>query len=145
MKKLALLAFALLTLNVSVQAAGDNPVTPDLLPAAARQFIEKYFPKAQIRYATKDDDFLDKDYTVRLADQTKVEFDSDGQWKEVDCGHNAVPQALVPKPIAEHVGKYFEGESIVKIERERKGFEVELKSGLDIRFDRQFKAVEYDD
>lgn len=135
----------LLTMSLSAHAAGDRPIVPEQLPAAIHQFLKKHFPDVVIRYASVDNDFFDKDYTVRLSDQTKVEFDDNNLWKEIDRGTQPIPADLIPLPIAQHIDKYFGGETIVKIERDRKHFEVKLKSGLEITFDRQYKAVDYDD
>ena len=143
---IAVATLALLTMSVSAYASGDRPIVPNQLPAAVQQFIKKHFPNTLIHYASVDNDYFDKDYTVRLNDRTKVEFDSNYQWKEIDRGDGgAIPEDLIPQPIAEHIRKYFGTDPIVKIERSRKYFEVELKSGLEITFDRQYKAVEYDD
>ena len=123
-------ALTLLTMSLSAYAAGDRPIVPEQLPAAIHQFLKKHFPNTTIRYASVDNDYFDKDYTVRLNDQTKVEFDNNNLWKEIDRGTQAIPAALIPLPIAEHIEKYFDGETIVKIERDRKHFEVQLKRGL---------------
>lgn len=144
MKKIISLLLVLFTLGFSAYA-DDKPITQEQLPAPAQQFIKKYFPAAKIAYATVAKDLLGKDYKVRLDDMTKLEFDGSGQWTEVDCGRNAVPAAIVPKPIADHVGKSFKGVPVVKIERDRKGYDVELQNKLEIKFDSKFNVLEYDD
>ena len=145
MKKLALLALGLFTLTFQAQAAGDKPVKPEQLPQAAQQFIKTHFPKAAISYATVDNDLIGKDYAIRLENGTKVEFDSDGQWTEVDAGRSAVPQAIVPSQIQSYVKTHQGGQAIVKIEKDRRGYEIELANDLSIKFDKQFKPVDFDD
>ena len=43
------------------------------------------------------------------------------------------------------VGKSFKGVPVVKIERDRKGYDVELQNKLEIKFDSKFNVLEYDD
>ena len=75
----------------------------------------------------------------------RVEFDSDGKWTEIDCGHNAVPAALIMKPIRDYVAKNYKGLNIVKISVERSKYEVELSNGLDLDFSRSGEFLRIDD
>ena len=85
------------------------------------------------------------EYDVILVNGTEVEFDSDGKWTEIDCGHNAVPAALIMKPIRDYVAKNYKGLNIVKISVERSKYEVELSNGLDLDFSRSGEFLRIDD
>ena len=84
-------------------------------------------------------------YEVRYMEGTKVEFRKDGEWKDVDCQRDTVPSAIVPQAIATFVAKNYQGSYICKIDRDKKGYDVELNNGLDLSFDTKFRLVKIDD
>jgi len=69
-------------------------------------------------------------YEVHLTDGTEINFTSKGDWDKVDCQFKAVPAALVPAPIAAYVQANFQGTPIVKIDKERCGYDIELPNEL---------------
>lgn len=129
MKKILILALGLITLNVF--ASCDRPVTFNNLPSKAQQFITQHFKGVEVISAKFDDG----SYDVYLADGTELEFDRKGEWKDVDCKMRAVPTAIVPTNIANYVKSKFPNNLIVKIEKVFKGYDVELDSDLDLKFD----------
>ena len=146
MKKLvAMFVLAVLTLQVAI--AGDV-VTKDetQLPVAAREVIKKNFPQAKISYIKIDKDiFQSKTYEATLTNGTEIEFNSKGEWVEVDCKKAIVPASLIPVNVAKYVKDNFAGQHIVKIERVRKGYETELNNGLDVKFDMNGNFMRLDD
>lgn len=144
MKKFFLILVSLFTLHTVAMAGDDVPVTIDQLPATAQQFIKKYFAKSEISYAKMERDWLDKNYDVIFTDGDKLEFDRQGNWTDVDCKYSVVPDAIVPKAIKEYVAKNHPRTQIVQIERDKKFHEIELSNGLEIKFNKQFKAVKID-
>ena len=56
-------------------------------------------------------------YEVLLTDRTEIDFDSNGNWTDVDCKKAAVPEALIPVSVKEYVKTNFPQEIITKIER----------------------------
>ena len=100
MKKLFFLL--VMMIGLSVQAMAKDVITRDVnqLPQAARIVIQKNFPKAKLSYIKIDKDFLEAaTYEVIFEDGTQVEFNSKGEWTEVDCKLNAVPAAFIPTAI----------------------------------------------
>lgn len=146
MKKFAVLTAALLFLfSFSGRADNDRPIAVDQLPQKSQKFIEQYFPKAKIAYAKEEREFLDIRYEVVFANSAKIEFLKDGEWKEVDCKYSAVPAAIVPVKIAEYVTKNYEDVQIVKIDRSKREYEVDLSNGLELTFDTKFNLIDIDD
>ena len=143
MKRLFFLIMSIIGLTTSAYADDDRPINPDALPSAATQFIKKHFQSSTINRAYIDDDVMDKDYTVYLNDGTKIEFDSNGKWKEVER-RSSVPSAIVPAPISQYVKKNYPSCVIEKISQDRRGIEIELSNGLDIEFDKSYRVVEID-
>lgn len=123
----------------------DKPIAVGKLPAAAQQFIRTHFASSEVLYAEVDDGLFDNDYTVVFADGVTVEFAGNGEWKEVETRRGEVPAAIVPQAIREQVGRQFPAARIERIDRGRRGFDVDLNNGLELKFDRHFNLVEIDD
>ena len=80
-----------------------------------------------------------------MADGTELEFDQSGAWTDVDCKNKAVPAAIVPEAIGQYVADNYASLTIVQIERENYGYDIELSNGLDIRFDRDYNVTRVGD
>ena len=130
----------------SVTCLADDKIIPvEQLPASAKTFVKKYFPQATIEYATKDTEFMGTTYEGRLSDGTEVDFDKKGNWDNVDCKTKAVPASLVPAAIAQYVKAHYPNTVIVKIDKERGGYEIELSNDLDLKFNSKGKLIGIDD
>ena len=134
-KVLSILVLALIAVQFAF--AGDV-ITRDAkqLPLTARNFINQYFTKPQISHIKIE---------VLLTDRTEIDFDSNGNWTEVDCKKAAVPEALIPVSVREYVKTNFPQEMITKIERGRSGVEVELANDYSLKFNSKGKFVSMDD
>lgn len=144
MKKV-LVVFAAIFACIQFSMAGDV-ITQDVmqLPLTARNFINRYFTNPQVSYIKIESEILQsKKYEVTLSDRTELEFDSKGNWLEVDCKKTAVPAALVPNFAKKYVEANFPGQIITKIENKR-GIEIELANNLSFRFNKKGKLVEMD-
>ena len=124
--------------------ASDRIIPKEQLPAAAQTFIQKTFPGQTISYAKVDSDGR-KTYEVRLSNGTEVEFDKNGTWDKVDCNYSAVPANLVPANIATYVKSNFPGATIVKIDKERYGYDIELSNDLELKFNKSGQMLRVDD
>ena len=79
---------------VQLAFAGDV-ITRDAkqLPLTARNFINRYFTDPQISHIKIETGILgSKSYEVLLTDRTEIDFDSNGNWTDVDCKKAAVPK-----------------------------------------------------
>lgn len=144
-KVLSILIMAIVAVQFAF--AGDI-ITQDVkqLPLTARNFINQYFSKPQISHIKIESEILQtKKYEVLLTDRTEIDFDSKGNWIEVDCNKSAVPAALIPVTVREYVTKNFPREVITKIERGRSGVEVELSNDYSLKFNKKGKFVSMDD
>lgn len=135
----------LLTGTLFAEAFADRPTTVDKLPAAAQKFIKTHFASSELLYAKVDDDLFGNDYKVVFADGLSIEFAGDGEWKEVETRRGEVPVAIVPKMIRDQVASQFPAARIESIDRDRRGYDVGLSNGLELKFDRQYNLVEIDD
>ena len=110
----------------------EMEISYNKLPAAARAFIENYFPKETCVYAERDRDDGQREYEVRLSNGTEIKFDAQGQWLEVDCKFSLLPEGIVPERIIADVAVRYPNTGIYKVERQLGGYEVSIGSGLEL-------------
>ena len=124
----------------------DKPVVPAQLPQQITAFIQQNFPGQSISFAAKDLEITGWKYDVVLADGTQIDFDTDKMWDKIQCTmSNPVPTALIPALIATHLRTNFPDAMILKIDKDRNGYEVELANGLELKFNQQGALMEVDD
>lgn len=145
MRKTILLAVAIIMAILPVMARDHISRDPYELPQDAREMISTYFAKHEInRIKIGSGLFGHKDYEVILDNGTEIEFDNDGKWTEIDCGHHAVPPSLIPHDIINHVKSNYAGRAIVKIERKKNKYEIELSNDVDLVFDKNGRFLHVD-
>lgn len=146
MRKIAtMFIMAILTAQV---AMADDVVTKEItrLPASAIETIKKNFPQSKISYIKIDKDlFSSTTYEAVLTDGSEIDFNSTGEWTDIDCKKAAVPAAFIPTSISQYVKTNFAEQHIVKIERERQTYNVELSNDLDLIFNKAGAFVRMDD
>lgn len=143
MKKLFLLLVAVLTLQLSAKA-DDKPIQFEQLPVKAQGFVKKHFVDKKISYSKVDNEILDKSYSIVFVDGSSIDFTKAGEWKEIECKANEVPQAIVPVQIKNYIQKNYPDMKILKIDRDKKYYEVELSNKLELKFDMKFNLVKLD-
>ena len=102
MKKLVFFLVCLFTMQVVV-ADNDKPVTFEQLPQAAQSFVKKHFADRNVAFSKMDKDIFDVTYDVMFVNGDKLEFDKQGNWKEMKCKHGLVPETAVPAQIVKYV------------------------------------------
>ena len=131
----------LMTMSLTAMGEDDRVITFDQLPAQSKDLLKKHFADKVPLVVTVDYD----DYKVVYQSGEKVEFDKRGNWKEFECKTSRVPVALIPEQIKSSVKTTFPGATIIKLSRDRRGYEVKLNNGMDLEFNRSFQIVEIDD
>lgn len=137
--------FCLFCVSTTVMADRDTPITVGQLPTKAQQILKKNFSAHKVALAKMESEFFDKSYDVIFTNGDRLEFDKNGNWKEVECKSSAVPAALIPSAIREYVKTNYPDAKIVKIELDRKEFEVKLSNRLEITFNSKFQVIDIDD
>ncbi len=113
--------------------ADEVMISKEQLPKKAVEFVEKYYSMDRVSVAFFDKDLLDKDYKVRLANGTTIEFDKDGTWSEIECkSPDTVPIELLSAKIAEYLKGQYPSNSIMKLKRDKNSTEVELNNKLEL-------------
>lgn len=116
--------------------------------ATINEFVATYFPQEEVLALIKDG----LDYDVTLTDYTQIGFDGNLfgrlKWDEVDCTHTnftSVPDVLVPAEIAAYVGRIHDTQSIVKIARDGRNWDITLSNGIEVEFNKNFHVIDFDD
>lgn len=145
MKKIIIVALAVFSLGIlTANADNDRLTVKENLPKKAQLFIDSNFKNAKITYVKDERDFLERSYEVLFADGTKVEFNRNGEWKEVDCRRSAVPTAIVPAKILNYVNSNYPGVKILQIERDKVDYELKLSNSLELTFNKKFNIIDID-
>lgn len=150
MKKLMIFAIGVLSVTMlsaatSIMRSDDMPIKFAELPTEAQQFVGKYFGKEEVSHVMKDAEFHGTDYKVVFVSGSKVEFDTNGNWTEIDCRYSTVPNAIVPDKIESYIKDSYAANKVVEIKRERNEWEVKLTGGLELTFNKDFQLIDIDD
>ena len=118
---------------------------PSTLPQSARTTIKNNFT-SEISLIKIDNEFgRISDYEVILTDGTEIKFDRNGNWEDVECSlNNTVPASFIPSQVATFVKKNQPDTHIIGIEKDRRGYEVQLSNGVEMKFDKQGQFQKYD-
>lgn len=143
-KKTTVVTTLLTLLMLVTLSCREQSILPENIDSTAASFIHTYFPNATVHLIIKKG----YDYDVTLSDHTKIDFDRNMDWEEIDCTHSTyyteVPSALIPDKIFNYLQQYHEGRRVVKLSKSNKKWEVELDNGLEIDFDKNMNVIEID-
>lgn len=145
MKKL-IISMMMVLISTSIVLANEVVSRDEKqLPEMARSFIDSHFSDAKVSYVKIDRGFLSRKYEAVLTNGVEIDFDSRGEWTEIDSKREAIPNSVVPTYIKDYVEKNFNGNFITQIERERRGIVVELDNDLNLIFDNAGNLRKIDD
>lgn len=144
MKKLALLLVGVLVSMQVMFADSEKPITFEQLPQAAQTFVKKNFPDTKVAFVKQETDFLKKSYDLVFINGDKLEFDSDGNWKEMKCRTLTVPASAIPAGINKFVTENYPDAKVVHIEKDRYEYEVKLSNFWEIKFDLKCNVIDLD-
>ena len=86
--KLLLLTFIGLILSIMTVTIDlldrDRFISADMLPTAAKTYLQKYFPNGNVAYAKIKNDIVKTTYEVGVNNGYELEFTSDGMLLDVD-------------------------------------------------------------
>ena len=125
--------------------SGNQMISGQDLPAQAQQFIQTYFPGANVQLAQKDSEIEGTEYKVKLDNGFALEFDKGGMWKKVNGTPQSIPVNLVPSAISEYVNLNFPEQTILILEQEKNGYKIIMLNDVELKFDKQGNLTEWDD
>ncbi|MCD8030879.1 MAG: PepSY-like domain-containing protein [Bacteroides sp.] len=138
----------LMFLLLAVPFVHADDITKDetKLPAEARSFIKQHFSNMEISHIKIDKELLRADkYDVIFTNGIEIEFDHEGNWKEIDGKHHTVPSSVLPDKIRNYISSNFNGEHVTKVERTSSRYEVELNNDRTLKFDKDGNFLKLDD
>ncbi len=144
-KSLLLVGIFVIGFITTVNAGTDVAIEVSQLPAKAQQTLSANFPKQKIALAKMEKEVFSQSYDVILTDGTKVEFDSQGEGTSVESYRQSVPSQFIPSQIKSEVKRLYGDMSIYEIERDKKGYEVKLQNGLELKFNKKMQLTDIDD
>lgn len=130
--------------NMVANAGNDKPISVNALPAKAQTLLNSHFNDQKVMLATIESGVVSRSYDVVLQNGTKLEFDKKGNLTEIDCKQGIVPALLIPQAIKNYLKDNYTGQSVKKIEMNKKEYEVELTNGLDLTFNKHFQLIDID-
>ena len=141
MKKILFAILAAFSLQVAT--AQDKKVDFNELPADAINFVRQHFLVADINSVWKDVDYKDEEFSVIFKDGLEIEFNGEGDWKEIKVHRGKVPDHVVPEKILAHVSATFPFESIKEVSRNltKKRYKAELTDDQELKFDENFNFI----
>ncbi len=143
MKKILLYVMAVGLVIVTACSSETYKNSAETLPLEAQQYLSDYFESA-VSVVKVDKNVIGNvdEYEVTLADGTEVTFNSEGFPEETEAARGAVlPDGVVPVEARTYIAENQKGAGVVKIERSRSGYEVELTNGLEVKFDANGRFV----
>lgn len=147
MKRIGIILIGL-ALMTNMACADNDKVTNNIneLPQVSRTFLKNYFNGNKVSHIKIDKDlFLVDSYDVILTDGTSVEFNRDGEWKEVKSFQQNIPDTLIPAEIRQYVSQNYPGQKIMTVERGKRKVSVDLANGLELKFDLNGNLIDIDD
>lgn len=139
-----LIGFALMA---NMACADNDKVTNNIneLPQVSRTFLSNYFNGNKVSHIKIDKDlFLIDSYDVILTDGTSVEFNRDGEWKEVKSFQQNIPDTLIPAEIKQYVNQNYPSQKIMAVERGKRKVSIDLANGLELEFDLNGNLIDID-
>lgn len=145
MKKLILLTVSLFMGLGTIFAGHDHPIKVEQLPEKAQKFLTTYWNDVKVVKAEMDKDGLEVTYDVHLENNTKIEFDKKGEWKEIKNPMGEIPKGVIMQNILDYVANNYSDSRIVKIKKEHHHYEVELTNDIELKFNKKgkFKRIDY--
>ena len=130
--------------NMVANEGNDKPISVNTLPVKAQTLLSQHFINQKVMLATIESGVISRSYDVVLQNGTKLEFDKKGNLTEIDCKQGTVPDKLIPQAIKNYLKDNYAGQSVKKIEMNKKEYEVELTNGLDLTFNKHFQLIDID-
>ncbi len=134
MKKWMFIFASLFCMLIIQSCDKDKVISYSDLPANAKVFIDTYFPSTDVLYAEKKKEGGKTVYDATLSDGTELEFDSSGNWIEIDCNYRAIPSGILPANITSYLNENFANSVICKVDKSYGRYDVYTTFGTRIVF-----------
>ena len=144
MKTVKLILGLLFISTFSQIQAQDRYLKTDEFPTEITTYVETHFPNSDIISIKEEKDRRKTEYEVKLRNMEELEFDQDYAIKSVES-KSELPKSVVPQKIQDYVTENYPNRTIEEWKKKRRGQEIELDNGLEIKFDDAGNFVKLDD
>lgn len=143
MKKLMFLLACVFTFQFAF-ADDDKAIAFEQLPEKAQAFVKQHFPEGKVAMVKMEAEWFDTSYEVMFNNGDRIEFNKKGEWTEVKCSTTGVPEAIIPEKIKEYVKANYPEAKVLRVEKDKYGYEIKLSNHWEIKFDTKFNVVDMD-
>lgn len=131
-------------IQTAAMAGQDKQISMKQLPVKAQKFLAEHFADSKTAIIKMDKELFDTTYDVIFTNGNKIEFDKQGEWKDIECKYSRIPENVIPKAIRDHIKMNQPELYILEIDRDKRDYEIKLNNGLEIKFDLKFNPIGYD-
>lgn len=137
----------LILMVIPIVSMADGKLSKDPLPENISSFLATHFPNVKVAFYKIEKNILRiESYDVILTDGTDLEFDGNGVWREIDGEKKALPLSVIPPQVLKYVNEHFPDQYVVCLEKKKRDrLEVQLNTGWELLFDKDFQIVNIDD
>lgn len=125
---------------LSEPAVAGRPFGLGQLPENALLTIGKDFKGRKVAESTMSTMSRDTTYNVVFTNGDAVEFDADGNWTGIHCGHSAVPESLMPDDIGRYVAAHYGNPQVKDLVRAGDMYRLKLANGQEVIFSNGFST-----
>lgn len=124
--------------------AQDRYLETNEYPNEITSYIDTHFPNGDIVSIKEEKGKRKTEYEVKLRNMEELEFDQD---YAVTCveSKESLPESVVPQKIRDYVTQNYPDRNIEEWKKKKRGQEIELDNGLEIKFDFDGNFVKLDD
>jgi len=146
MKKTLITLLCILMSSLALEAKDlHRIITFEELPAKAQEFVKAHFAELSIRFIRIEIEVEKTEYTVRFDNGIEIEFNSNGDWDEIESHKECLPSDYLQKEIKDYLDQNHPNCCLHEISRGRHKIEVELANGTEIIFNKNGEFLRYDD
>lgn len=142
MKKLIIVFVAFFGLT----ACEKESVIPETeLPKSAQTYLSTHFDGLNVIQVIKDREGLRKSYDVYLAEGFELEFKKSGDVVSIKNNRNqSLPDSVLPEKLKAYVLENFASDYIVSWELDDNFQEIELNTGMELKFSKSGDFIRID-
>lgn len=116
----------------------DHTTDKDELPKQAEDFLNAHFTEQKVKnvHHKKSPVASGTFFEVELSDRTEVDFDKEGNWKEISNDRDIeLPTSMLPDAIQKYLDTHYATIGVISIDKDENGYELELINDVDLSFD----------
>ncbi len=144
MKKIFLLAASFIFSIGAIYAGEEKNITMNELPVKAQEFIQTHWNNVGVTHIKMEKEFSKTEYEVILANKTKIEFNKNGDWKDIENKETTIPMNVLMQPTITYIQNNYPGLGIREISKEHNHYEVKLENDLELKFDLKGNFIKID-